>query len=214
MQESVQFLAYKPQANRLVLFADDTLPRWTTCTVMLDYDTVMAGDKFGNVFVLRLDESTSRMADEDPTGLMLLHEKPYLNSAANKLQLLTHYHVGDILTSLSKVPLVPGGRDVVVYTGLAGTVGALVPFVSREDVNLMTTLEMHLRQETSSLVGRDHLAYRGAYVPVKGTVDGDLCETYGALPHAKQAAIAEELDRTPAELHKKLAQLRETTTGM
>lgn len=214
MQESVQFLAYKPQANRLVLFADDTLPRWTTCTVMLDYDTVMAGDKFGNVFVLRLDESTSRMADKDPTGLMLLHEKPYLNSAANKLQLLTHYHVGDILTSLSKVPLVPGGRDVVVYTGLAGTVGALVPFVSREDVNLMTTLEMHLRQETSSLVGRDHLAYRGAYVPVKGTVDGDLCETYGALPHAKQAAIAEELDRTPAELHKKLAQLRETTTGM
>ena len=38
--------------------------------------------------------------------------------------------------------LVPGGRDVLVYTTISGAVGALVPFISMDDVEFMTTLEM------------------------------------------------------------------------
>ncbi len=44
-------------------------------------------------------------------------------------------------------------------------------------------------------------------------IDGDLCETFGLLPPAKQNAIAQELDRKPSEINKKLAQLREGSTG-
>ncbi|PKI83751.1 pre-mRNA-splicing factor rse1 [Malassezia vespertilionis] len=213
MQESVHFLMYKPATNSLTVFADDTLPRWTTSVQMLDHDTVVLGDKFGSLAVLRLDESVSRTADEDPTGLMLQAEKPFLMGAANKLQLLAHFHVGDIPTSISLASLVPGGRPIIVYMGLAGTVGALVPFVSKEDAELMSMLEMHLRQEDLSLVGRDHMAYRGAYVPVKSVVDSDLCELYGLLPPERQVVIAESLDRTPNEISKKLAQLRESAAG-
>jgi hypothetical protein len=43
---------------------------------------------------------------------------------------------------LTKVSLVAGGRDVIVYTTISGAVGALVPFVSMDDVEFMTTLEM------------------------------------------------------------------------
>ncbi|EPQ29179.1 uncharacterized protein PFL1_03466 [Pseudozyma flocculosa PF-1] len=213
MQESVLFVSYKPLENRLVVFADDTMPRFVTSLAMLDYDTVVAGDRFGNVFVLRIDESTSRSVDEDPTGLTIIHEKPLLNGAAHKASLQAHYFVGDIPTSLSRVRMVPGGREVILYTGLSGTLGTLIPFVSKEDVETLSTLEMHMRQEAGSIVGRDHLAFRGMYAPVKAVVDGDLCETFGLLSPQKQAAIAGELDRTPAELNKKLAQLREGSTG-
>lgn len=43
---------------------------------------------------------------------------------------------------LTKVSLVAGGRDVIVYTTISGAVGALIPFVSMDDVEFMTTLEM------------------------------------------------------------------------
>ena len=174
----------------------------------------MAADKFGNVYVLRIDSSASMAADEDPTGLMLQNERPYLMGAAHKAQMLAHYHIGDVVTSLALESLVPGGRKVVVYTGLGGTLGALIPFASKEHVELFTMLEMHMRQEAPSLVGRDHLAYRGHYVPVKAVVDGDLCELYARLPHERQSAIAEELDRTPSEINRVLAELRESTTGL
>ena len=37
---------------------------------------------------------------------------------------------------------------------------------------------MHMRQETTFLTGRDHLAFRGYYYPQKAVIDGDLCETF------------------------------------
>ncbi len=70
-----------------------------------------------------------------------------------------------------------------------------------------------MRTEQGSLVGRDHLAWRGYYVPVKSVVDGDLCETFARLPANKQSAIAGELDRTVGEVLKKLEQLRVTASG-
>ena len=70
-----------------------------------------------------------------------------------------------------------------------------------------------MRSERLSLVGRDHLAWRGYYVPVKAVVDGDLCEMYARLPGPKQSSIAGELDRTVGEVLKKLEQLRVTSSG-
>ena len=80
--------------------------------------------------------------------------------------------------------------------------------VRRAVVDFFSHLEMHLRQETSPLCGRDHLSYRGAYFPVKDVVDGDLCEMFTSLPLEKQRSVAEELDRTPNEVVKKLEDMR------
>ena len=84
----------------------------------------------------------------------------------------------------------------------------MVPFTSKEDVDFFQHLEMHLRGENAPICGRDHLAFRSYYSPVKNVVDGDLCETFNALPIAKRRAIAEELDRSPAEVSKKLEDIR------
>lgn len=89
-----------------------------------------------------------------------------------------------------------------------GGLGALLPFAGREDVDFFTHLEMHMRQEHPPLCGRDHMAFRSAYAPVKDVVDGDLCEQFAMLKPDLQRRIAEELDRTPGEVLKKLEDIR------
>ncbi|EIW82846.1 hypothetical protein CONPUDRAFT_81012 [Coniophora puteana RWD-64-598 SS2] len=213
MQESVHFAAYKAPENRLLIFADDMQPRWVTALTMVDYTTIAVGDRFGNVFINRLDMRVSDQVDDDPTGAGILHEKGQLSGAPHKTKLLCHFHVGDLITSIHKVSLVAGGREVLLYTGIHGTIGILVPFVSKEDVDFISTLEQHMRSEQSSLVGRDQLSWRGYYTPVKAVVDGDLCEAFARLTGSKQSAIAGELDRTVGEVLKKLEQLRVTSSG-
>ncbi|KAI6125748.1 CPSF A subunit region-domain-containing protein [Pisolithus croceorrhizus] len=213
MQDSIFYAVYKAPENRLLVFADDMQPRWTVAATMLDYCTVAASDRFGNIFVNRLDQKVSDQVDDDPTGAGILHEKGQLMGAPHKTKMLCHFHVGDLITSIHKVSLVAGGREVLLYTGLHGTIGVLVPFVSKEDVDFISTLEQHMRTEQISIVGRDHLAWRGYYAPVKAVVDGDLCETYARLTASKQSSIAGELDRTVGEVLKKLEQLRITASG-
>jgi splicing factor 3B subunit 3 len=153
VQESIHFAVYKAPENRLLVFADDTSPRWVTAMTMVDYETVIAGDRFGNIFVNRLPKSLSEEVDNDLTGAGIMNDRSKLMGAAHKTSLLAHFHAGDIVTSMQKVGLVAGGRDILLYTGLSGTVGVLVPFISNEDVDFFSTLEMHLRTEAPSLVG-------------------------------------------------------------
>ncbi|KAA1111956.1 pre-mRNA-splicing factor rse1 [Puccinia graminis f. sp. tritici] len=207
-QDSVSYAVYKPAENRLIVFADDVVPRWTTCATMVDYDTVAGGDRFGNLWVSRLPKNVSDEVDEDPTGAGIMHEKGYLMGAPHKLKNLVHFRLNDIPTSIQKTSLVPGGREVLLYTGVQGSIGILVPFISKEDVDFFQTLEMHMRNEMPSLVGRDHLAYRGYYFPVKNCVDGDLCESFALLPSAKQLQVASELDRSVSDVLKKIEAVR------
>lgn len=166
-QDACQFAVYKAAENRLLLFADDFQQRWTTAATFVDYETVAAGDKFGNVWVSRLPTGVSDSIDTDTTGAGLLHAKGLYNGAPHKLNLIAHFNVGDIVTSIHKTPLVAGGRDVIVYTGLSGTVGMLVPLASKDDIEFFQTLEMQMRGDPNtgvakpSLVGREHLMYRG-----------------------------------------------------
>jgi splicing factor 3B subunit 3 len=125
-----------------------------------------------------------------------------------QMSLLASFHVGDTVTSLNKASLAPGSAESLVYTTLMGSVGVLVPFTSREDTEFFQMLEMHLRQENPPLLGRDHLAFRSYYVPVKAVVDGDLCEQFMSLDNAKRRAIAEAMDRTPADIVKKMEDIR------
>lgn len=43
---------------------------------------------------------------------------------------------------------------------------------------------------------------------VKDVIDGDLCEQFSQLPSQKQKQIADDLERSPGEVLKKLEDLR------
>ncbi|KAJ5651742.1 hypothetical protein N7507_009168 [Penicillium longicatenatum] len=208
VRESVTYVVYKHQENVLIPFVDDSIARWTSSTTMVDYETVAGGDKFGNLWMLRCPSKVSEEADEDGSGAHLVHERGYLQGTPNRLELMVHYYTQDIPTSLHKAQLVAGGRDIVVWTGFQGTIGMFVPFASREDVDFFQSLETQLATQHPPLAGRDHLIYRGYYAPVKGVIDGDLCEMYFLLPNNTKMMIAAELDRSVREIERKISDMR------
>lgn len=167
VQESVYMIRYKRQENQLIIFADDTHPRWLTSTSVLDYDTVATADKFGNIAILRLPPNANDDVDEDPTGHKALWDRGLLNGASQKADTIANFHVGEMVMSLQKATLIPGSSESLVYTTLSGGVGVLVPFTSHEDHDFFQNLEMHMRTENPPLCGRDHLSYRSYYYPVK-----------------------------------------------
>lgn len=205
VRESVTYVVYKYQDNVLIPFVDDSIARWTSATTMVDYETTAGGDKFGNLWLVRCPDKVSAQADEDGSGAHLIHEKGYLHGTAHRLELMVHYYTQDIPTSLHKTQLVAGGRDIIVWTGLQGTIGMFVPFASREDVDFFQQLETQLASQQPPLAGRDHLMYRGYYAPVKGVIDGDLCEMYLLLPNDMKMMIAAELDRSVREIERKIS---------
>jgi splicing factor 3B subunit 3 len=208
VQESVYCVTYKRNENQLIIFADDTFPRWITTTAILDYDTIATGDKFGNIAILRLPHSINDDVDEDPTGNKALWDRGLLNGASQKAENIITFHIGEIVMSLQRSMLIPGGPELLIYTTISGTIGALVPFTGREDFDFFQHLEMHMRNENPPLCGRDHLSYRSYYYPVKNVIDGDLCEQFTSLDPVKQKSIASDLSRGTTEVAKKLEDIR------
>jgi splicing factor 3B subunit 3 len=202
--ESMFFLKYRRVENTFALYADDTVARHMTCSTVLDYDTVAGADKFGNVFILRLPEDATDEVD-NASGVQALWEVGHMHGAAQKLEQVAMFYVGDVVTNIMKAQL-SGGVEVLLYTTINGSIGALVPFQSREDVDFFTHLEMYLRNEPEGvgILGRYHLLYRGYYLPVKNVVDSCLCEEFRTMPSAKQKQVASDLDRTPQDVLKKL----------
>uniref|UniRef100_A0A8C5BMP9 Splicing factor 3B subunit 3 n=1 Tax=Gadus morhua TaxID=8049 RepID=A0A8C5BMP9_GADMO len=208
VQESLFWVRYRRNENQLIVFADDTHPRWVTTACLLDYDTMASADKFGNISIVRLPPNTSDDVDEDPTGNKALWDRGLLNGASQKAEVIMNYHIGETVLSLQKTTLIPGGSESLVYTTLSGGIGILVPFTSHEDHDFFQHLEMHMRSEFPPLCGRDHLSFRSYYFPVKNVIDGDLCEQFNSMDPHKQKSVAEELDRTPPEVSKKLEDIR------
>jgi splicing factor 3B subunit 3 len=50
---------------------------------------------------------------------------------------------------------------------VSGAIGSLLPLPTKEDIDFFTHLEMYIRTEGLSLIGRDHMSYRCAFAPVK-----------------------------------------------
>jgi uncharacterized membrane protein YeaQ/YmgE (transglycosylase-associated protein family) len=76
--------------------------------------------------VVRLPAEVSAQVEDDPTGGKLAAAMGKLNGAPHKLTSLCHFHVGDTVTSLQLAAMVEGGEQVILYTTIMGSVGALV----------------------------------------------------------------------------------------
>lgn len=166
LMDNVSFLKYREGTNQLVEFADGAIPRSITSMDLLDYNTIVCGDKGGNLFVERADPKI----DDDianPTGSRVLWDAGFLNAAPNKAEQAASIYLGEIVTSVQKTTLIPGGDEVVLYGTIFGTIGALLPIPSRDDLHHMMHIEMFLRKQEPSLVGRDVLSWRSAYTPMK-----------------------------------------------
>jgi len=207
--EAFSFVQHRKRDKSLTIFADTTSPRFLTAQCLIDFDTVCGGDKFGNMWISRLPADVSSRIAKDPTGGALRGAYGELIKVEpHKLNDVLQYHVGEVVTSLQKCSLVPGFNEVIVYSTILGAIGIFLPFTTRESVEFFSHLEMHMRQENPPLCGRDHLAFRSYYFPVKDCIDGDLCEQYTTMPIDVQKKISDELVSAPSEVAKKLEELR------
>lgn len=87
---------------------------------------------FNSFFQIRLPQDVSDDVDEDPTGTKALWDRGLLNGATQKASSSVNFHVGEVISSLQKTTLIPGGSESLVYTTISGSVGMLVPFTSNE----------------------------------------------------------------------------------
>lgn len=84
LRENVSYVKYRQGTNQLVEFADGAIPRSITAMELLDYNTVVCGDKGGNLFAQRVDPKV----DDDianPTGSRVLWDSGFLSAASNKV---------------------------------------------------------------------------------------------------------------------------------
>lgn len=78
-------------------------------------------------------------------------EQGKLNGPPNKLVEIVQFHMGDVIACLQKASLIPGGRECIIYRTVMGSLGALLAFTSREDVDFFSHLEIH-EAKTSTIV--------------------------------------------------------------
>jgi splicing factor 3B subunit 3 len=217
---SVLGIGYDPSTNALHLGADDPDTRRPTTACRLDDRTVCVADRFGNVAVLRLPAAADltppviasrTAADGNPssgstggsngTGLSSTEwwERGKLNGAREKWECVAVWHLGDTVTSMRVSRIGAGGVECVVYATISGAVGAFVPFRTREGAKFFSSVEAAMRKWAPSYMGRDHVAYRGLYFPVRGVVDGELCEQFSTLSVQARNAVALEVGFQSAE---------------
>lgn len=215
---SVTFLKFDPLNNQFIPVSDDIMQRQVTSIQSLDETTVMGGDKFGNLFVSRVPRAMSQRLSND---MALKYQESYLNGSGSRLQNLCEFFLHDIPTGLIKGTFNDGGGvESVIYAGIQGTIGLLMPILTKQEVELLRKLEYSIRRHYDysfdagqkegpfNLLGKDHLKFRSYYNPLKNVVDGDLLERFYEFPVTVKIKIAKEVDRTPKEIEKKLSDLR------
>ena len=170
----------------------------------------MAGvDKYENIYVNRLPAGCEDDAEDDPTATKFKWENGYLNGAAFKMESNNQFFLGEIGTKIIKCQLNPHtSQELILVATTMGSLQIFLPLETREDVEFFSHLEMYLRIESQPLCGRDHVMFRSMNAPVKDVIDGDLCQMFCNLPNNKQRILADELDRTPSEVYKKIESLR------
>lgn len=216
---STTFVKYDSMENQFIPFADDIMKRQVTALITLDYDTIIGGDKFGNIFVSRVPETISQQSDKDWS--ILRYQESYLNGSGSRLKNICEFYLQDIPTSFTKGSLVMGGKESIIYTGIQGTLGLLLPLSTENEVKFLGDLQLLLRKYFDynfddfdknkngyNLLGKDHLKFRSYYNPVKNVIDGDLIERFCELSHSTKIKIGSELSRTPKEIEKKISELR------
>ncbi|AMD21591.1 HFL265Cp [Eremothecium sinecaudum] len=257
IHESVTLYIYDKKKNIFTAIADDITKRHVTCIKFLDESTIIGGDRFSNVWVLRLPQEFNKILKEDLEGYIqtLTTNLPSnIREAIFKWKLTNHFYVNDIPMSFQIISsTLLSDRDVIYYTGLQGTVGCFIPLITRKEVEVFESIdgtmkdadyifyreqedrrrddfaeglddneadsgnldshfqvkkEHRLPEGAYSLVGRDILAYRSYYNPVRHVIDGDLCERYTTLSTRERNFLSEKIGSSVQEIHKYINNMR------
>lgn len=217
-RQATAFVKYDAEDNSFTSFANDCVMRHLTSLCVLDYDTVIGGDKWGNVHVSRAPRTLSFSSDHD--WPLVKNQDPFLNSSGARLTNECEYHLGDLVTSLATREG-QGMQPTVIYGGVLGLIGCFAPLASKQEaeyfLRLQYLMEKHFAydfadfdrdQHIPNLLGKDHLKYRSSFNPHKNVIDGDFLALFPSLRPLLKLKIAGGLERTPAQVESKIDSMR------
>ena len=103
--------------------------------------------------------------------------------------------------------------DVYFFRRLERALATLADFVgdadAEEDERKSSSIELGSLVPPTSLCHRNHASYRSYFSPSKNTIDGDLCEAFLSLSHARQQEIATTLGTPRLDIIDKIKAIRE-----
>ncbi|QLG74140.1 hypothetical protein HG535_0G00250 [Zygotorulaspora mrakii] len=149
-RESVTLFLFDREEYLFKAVADDTVKRHVTVLKFLDESTIIGGDKFSNIWTLRLAmEYEKKIETNFPHALNRLQDVPSLkNKAPNimecpyKLSLMNHFFINDIPTEIQVLESIQlSDRPAIIYLGLQGTIGCLVPLLSKSEIIQLKKIE-------------------------------------------------------------------------
>ncbi|KAG5354548.1 Pre-mRNA-splicing factor RSE1 [Yarrowia sp. B02] len=167
----------------------DSIQRQVTCLTFVDYQTLAVGDRFGGFTMLRIPAEASKLADEDFSAVHLRQLEPTFNATARyRFDHVTSFHLEDVPVNIGMF------SGSLVVSCLLGTVASFTPVASDKEGRQLKTIEKFVAESDPGLMGRDHLKFRGYYVPVKGVVDGDMVREVLEMSAEKRKEVAEKSD--------------------
>ena len=217
IHNSVHVLRLNKVDGQLYVVCDDTVQRYMSAMLAVDYNTVIGADKFDNLFVNRIPpEVRDQQAGTGESllgsgGLRLGPDTAYILGKNHKFDPENQFHLGETVTSLHRVVMSSGATEVVMWSTLSGSIGVMYPFISKKEYEVFLALENHMRSAVgTSLTGRDHCSFRSFYLPVKGVIDGDLISSFR---HCKnKESIAEAVGKSVNEIEKIIEEIQNRIT--
>ena len=172
--------------NSLLMFkvAADQVPRMIMKAIFADPRTIVASDRLGSVFVLRIAPDTrfTLPAAAEQLSEVELDDAVKVRSVTG-LQQVGSFFVGQVVNSLQSVEFPnptsgTGGRhsSAVIYGTVLGATGAFVPFAAEEDAAMVAYGNVPMEDGFRSIGQRSALAFRSSFYARQGVVDGDLLE--------------------------------------
>ncbi|SCU86144.1 LAME_0D04698g1_1 [Lachancea meyersii CBS 8951] len=149
IQESVTLFVFDKQLNQFMALADDVVKRHVTALEFLDKSTVVGGDRFGNIWVLRVPQHIEKMINEEYSYFVSKYQKAGSHELPRnimecpcKWEVANHFYANDIPVSFQVVEsLDMSDRTCVIYAGLQGTIACLVPLLTKNEIDFFHKLE-------------------------------------------------------------------------
>lgn len=180
IRNSITFLEYDIVND---MFKDpictDAIARHVSCFEIIDYDTVIGGDKFGNIWILRYN-------------------------GKKNFELLSHYFISDIPMNFHKLNNI---NQSLVYTCLQGKIGVLLPLITKSEIKFFQNLQQEIL-DTNFVNLMNFSKFRGYYVPSSNILDGDLIELFTNLTQSQKSKISLKLDKSIPEIEKRIVEIR------
>ncbi|EDO16317.1 hypothetical protein Kpol_1059p7 [Vanderwaltozyma polyspora DSM 70294] len=150
IHESVMIFDYNSDSKTLKPIADDITKRDVISIEFLDSRTVIGSDKYSNIWTLRIDlEDDQKVLDNVENPMLIASENssmisklPNVMECPFKLKLTNHFYLNDIVTDIHIVESAHiSDRPVIFYTCLQGTIGCLVPLLTKAQVTTLNAIK-------------------------------------------------------------------------